>query len=448
MNGGYGMIDMLQYASANFIELIIFMLLWSKFSLKDESNWFKNLCIILIELIILTLIININNDLNSLIRYISMIVLIKFMYNRLFINTTCEFIIFLGINKMLQILLIGLANLVGFPYQAKFIWDITFLLVELIFIIIILRCNFIEKIKRLLKLESKISYYFVINLGLYILFCEFVWGYNKNIILDNILVYIFIILLMLSLNIFLYYYIVKISEDKKVLQVQNMYKPILFDIVEETRRKQHDFKNHLNTIDAIVAITSEKEVKNELNKYIMSLKSSNNVIEDIIYIDNIIIKAIIYNKLCEADRLNIKFLFNVTNNSLEKSLNDYEISNILNNLLDNAFQAVISGRADKVVILNICEEENANIIEVKNSGNTIKPDNIENIFEKGFSTKKGDNRGYGLYNIKEIANKNGSDVQISFEDNYTIFKMLFVQTFMGAKVFNKNKSSLFTRLNK
>ena len=276
-----GMTNMLQYASANFIELTIFMLLWSKFSLKDKSNWLKNSFIVLIELIILMLLININNYIDVLIKYISMIFLIKFMYKRLFIMTLCEFIVFLGIHKILQILLIGCANLIGFPYLDTFIWNITFLLIELIFIIIILRCSFSGKAKIVLKLESKILYYFVINLGLYILFCEFVWGYNKNIILNNLLVYIFIILLMLSLNIFLYYYIVKISEDKKVLEVQNMFKPILFDIVEETRRKQHDFKNHLNTINAIVEMTSEKKVKNELDKYIMSFEYSNNLIEDI-----------------------------------------------------------------------------------------------------------------------------------------------------------------------
>jgi len=416
---------MLQYALANFIELTIFMLLWSKFSLKDENNWLKNSFIILIELIILTLLININNYIDVLIKYISMIFLIKFMYKRLFIMTLCEFIVFLGIHKILQILLIGCANLIGFPYLDTFTWNITFLLIELIFIIIILRCSFSGKAKIVLKLESKILYYFVINLGLYILFCEFVWGYNKNIILNNLLVYIFIILLMLSLNIFLYYYIVKISEDKKVLEVQNMFKPILFDIVEETRRKQHDFKNHLNTINAIVEMTSEKKVKNELDKYIMSFEYSNNLIEDIIYIDNIIIKAIIYNKLCEADRLSLKFIFNVANNTLENSLNDYEISDILNNLLDNAFQAVTNINNDKVVILNIYEEENTNIVEVRNSGITVKQDDIENIFERGFSTKEGENRGYGLYNIKEIANKNGSDVQLFFEENYTVFKIVF-----------------------
>lgn len=435
------MIGILQYALASFIELFVFMLLWSKFCLKDENNWFKNISIIVIEIILLMIIKNVNVYVDFVIRYMSMILLIKIIYKRPFIKIIVEFILFSCINMILQILLISCANLVGFPYSNKFLFRTILLLIELVCTIIIVRCNFSKIAKKVMKLDSKILYYFAINLALYIIFSKFIWEYNKNIILDNLLVYILIIISMISLNIFLYYYIVKISEDKKVLEVQNMYKPILLDIVEETRRKQHDFKNYLNTINAIVEVTSEKEVKHELRKYIMSLKYSNDIIEDIIYIENIIIKAIVYNKLCDAERLNIKFLFNVTNNSLDNSLNDYEISDILNNLLDNAFQAVINGTEDKIVILNICAEGNANIVEVRNSGITIKPDNIENIFKRGFSTKKGGNRGYGLFNIKEIAKKNGSDVELSFEDNYTVFKMLFNQRAKVSNTSNIGKTS-------
>ncbi|MFT5875328.1 MAG: two-component system sensor histidine kinase AgrC [Clostridium sp.] len=73
----------------------------------------------------------------------------------------------------------------------------------------------------------------------------------------------------------------------------------------------------------------------------------------------------------------------------------------------------------------MCVEGTNNIVEVRNSGKTISPDKIENIFKRGFSTKEGNNRGYGLYNIKKIAEKNGTDVQLFFEENYTIFKIMF-----------------------
>ncbi|MBW9172620.1 GHKL domain-containing protein [Clostridium estertheticum] len=436
------MIVVLQYALVSFIELFIFMLLWSKFCLKDENNWLKNIFVILIEIIILIIINKTNVYVDFLIRCTSMIIFIKIIYKRSFIRTIVEFIVLSCVNMILQTILISCAHLVGFSYSGKYVMRIVFLLIELSCTIIITRCNFSKIAKKVIKLDSKILYYFVINLGLYIILSKFIWEYNKNIILDNLLVYIFIIISMISLNIFLYYYIIKISEDKKVLEVQNMYKPILLDIVEETRRRQHDFKNYINTINAIVEVSSEKEVKSELRKYIMSLKYSNDIIEDIIYIENIIIKAIIYNKLCEADRLNVKFLFNVANNSLDNSLNDYEISDILNNLLDNAFQAVKNATKDRIVILNICEEGNDNIVEVKNSGRTIKPDNIEHIFKRGFSTKKGDNRGYGLFNIKEIAKKKGSDIQLSFEDGYTVFKISFNQISKRNKNSKKSKISI------
>ncbi|MBZ9685395.1 GHKL domain-containing protein [Clostridium estertheticum] len=433
------MIDILQQFTVNSIELTVFMLLWSKFSLKNENNWFKNLFIILIGGGIMIATSGMNTYLNVFISFISLISLVKFAYKKLFIKTTLEFVIFYSVNIVLQSILITLATLIGFKYSDTFIMNITLTFLQLVFVIFILRCNFAEKAKNFLEIDSKILYYFVINLGLYSLFSKFVWEYNQNIILNNLPVYILIVLLMLSTNIFLYYHIIKISEDKKVLEVQNKYAPILIDIVEDIRRKQHDFKNHLNTINAIVEISSPQEVKHELKKYISSLKCSNSLIEDILYIDNIIIKAIIYNKLSEADRLNIKLLFNVTNNSLENSLNDYEISDVLNNLLDNAFEAIRNSSNDKIVILNILTEGSSNIVEVKNSGITIKPNNIRNIFDIGFSTKEGKNRGYGLYNIKRIVEKTGSDLQLFFEDNYTVFKISFKQPSMGSRFSTKHR---------
>ncbi|MBU3103545.1 sensor histidine kinase [Clostridium gasigenes] len=419
------MLEIIQSFAVNFIELTILMILWAKFSFKYENNWFKNLFIILIDSSIIIVTSNTNSYLNIIISYLSVIFLVKFIYRRLFIRTILEFIVVFFINIVLQAIIMAFVNLIGLTYSDNFIWNSSLLLFELSFIIVILKYTFSKKVRIFFELESKILYYFVINLGLYILFSKFIWEYNKNIILNNLIAYILIILMLLSLNIFLYYYIFKISEDKKVAELQNKYNPILIDIVEETRRKQHDFKNYVNTINAIVEIASEKELKHELKKYITSSKYLNKSIEDIMYIDNIVIKAIIYNKLCEADRLNIKLLVNVKNDSLENSLKDYEISDILNNLLDNAFEAVIDRTKDKVVILNIGIEERNNIIEVKNSGITINLDNIKTIFKRGFSTKKGKNRGYGLYNIKKIAEKNGGNVQLFFEDNYTVFKILF-----------------------
>jgi two-component system sensor histidine kinase AgrC len=96
-------------------------------------------------------------------------------------------------------------------------------------------------------------------------------------------------------------------------------------------------------------------------------------------------------------------------------------------LLDNAIEAAekIDVKLEREVLLTLGEEGKKKIIEVKNSGEAIELKNIENIFQKGFSTKKGKHRGYGLYNVKRIVNKNNATIELSFRDKYTIFKVLF-----------------------
>ncbi len=161
-----------------------------------------------------------------------------------------------------------------------------------------------------------------------------------------------------------------------------------------------------------------------MKEYIYTLNCSTKSLDDILYINDPIVGAIIYNKLCKAKKNNIKFLYFVNTDLKELRFKSYELSEILNNLLDNAFEAV-ENSINKKVILNITFENNNNILEIKNEGIPINITNISKIFKRGFSTKKGNNRGYGLYNVKKIVEQNGADIQLFFEDNYTIFRILF-----------------------
>ncbi|WP_242946812.1 sensor histidine kinase [Clostridium haemolyticum] len=121
----------------------------------------------------------------------------------------------------------------------------------------------------------------------------------------------------------------------------------------------------------------------------------------------------------------IEFKYNIQNNSLEDILMDYEISDILNNIINNAFEALKNKENHKRIILNIRMEDGKNIIEIKNNGNIIDAKNLKNIFKMGFSTKAGNKRGYGLYNVKNIVNRNHGSIQLVIEDNFVCFYMSF-----------------------
>lgn len=425
-----------------FIEISTILIVWSNFDLKIKNSVIKNLIIILISSFILIITPYTPIHYNTFFSYLSVIILVKFIYNKPLIKTIVEFFIFIFFISILELIAIMSMNFIGSEYSSNFKSNISIAVSILFFTILI--CNFIPKkaIYHISKLNFNILYYFIINLGVYILISKLIWEYDNSLILDNLAIFIIILSIMFLLNLSLYCYITKITEEKKILEIQKQYNPILMDIIEEVRRRQHEFKNYLNTINGIIEVSNEKELRYELKNYMKSLNFSTKSLEDIVYIDNIIIKSVVYNKLCESERLNIKFLYDVSNDLLEDKLNDYEISDILNNLLNNAFEAVqVRNKNDRVVILNIFTEGDKNVLEVKNSGITINKKNIENIFKLGFSTKEGKNRGYGLYNIKKIVERNGGNVQLYFDDNYTVFRLLFKQTFRGIRFSNKYKTS-------
>lgn len=409
-----------------FTELGTFMILWSKFYLKEKSSWVKNLIIIITTSFISSISqAYFDNNYIIFLNYIFVIFLVKIIYNRALNRIVIEFFIILLINIAIQAFIIMITELIGFKYSDTFILNFSLILIELFLIIII--CHFTAWSKRMysFKIHSKIVYYFIINLGLAIVVPKLIWEYNSNLILNNLVTFIIGLSIILFLNLSLYLYVAKINEEKRIFEIQSRYTPLLGDMIEEIRRRQHDFKNYINTINGIIDVAIKEEVKKELKDYIRSVNYSNKSIEDIIYIDNTIVKAIVYNKLCEAEKKGIKFLFNISNDALQYKLKDYELSDILNNLLNNAFEAVESKNDNKVIILNMIKEKNKNIIEVKNSGITVNSGDIHKIFRRGYSSKKGKNRGYGLCNIKKIVEGNGASLQLSFKDNYTIFKILF-----------------------
>lgn len=405
---------------SSFIELSAFMLLWKKFRAKEEKTFLKNIIIISISSFVMAVTSNMKIYYNMIFSFLTYISLISHFYRKKFIDAFLEFCLFLTMIIILQLIVIfslNILNLLRYLEPSLFNLSVNFIILLIAIGIYYLASDKIN----IARMDSRIVYYFIFNLTFYIITIKIIWSYDKSIILDNILEIILVQAVLFILNLILYQYIIKINEEKKEMLIQNTYNPIISNIIEEVKTKQHDFKNHLNTINGLVELADEKEVKTCVKEYIKSLNYSTKSVEDILYINNPIVGAVIYNKLCKAKNSNIDFSYFINNNLKELNIKDYELSEVLNNLLDNAFEAIDN---NKEVMLKITNEDGKNIIEIRNSGITIKPENISKIFKRGFSTKEGKNRGYGLHNVKKILEHNGGEIQLFLEENYTIFRVL------------------------
>ena len=169
------------------------------------------------------------------------------------------------------------------------------------------------------------------------------------------------------------------------------------------------------------------EIKKDYNLIVRGLSSSMEVNSenDGMSLDDIL--AILKSSLDTSLPAGKHLTFNVT---LEENLytqNHYLLLSIFRNLFNNAIEAESSSQ----VCLSVRQSstESSYIIEVEDHGPGIDPEDMEQIFEPGFSTKinyeTGEvNRGLGLSLVKDfIEIRLGGTIRVSSVPGQTIFTL-------------------------
>ncbi|WP_251859915.1 GHKL domain-containing protein [Clostridium sp. Marseille-Q2269] len=330
----------------------------------------------------------------------------------------------IGLSLQLEIMLTTKFLNTDIFTSESFIENISF---NFIFILLCVLVYVFNPIKSYYKYKEELSkkLFFPIILIIYSISLEIYWNKTGNISRASIYIFVLIIGLILFLNIKFMIYNIKLKDKEKIIEMHSMYSPIILNLIDEVRQRQHDFKNHITTIYGLSQTLEENILKREVMEYIEKLNFSFNSVENFIYLDNKAICAILYSKTCEAKDKNIDFICDIKDKKLNLPLKEYEISEVLSNLIDNAFEETLNFESNRKVYLTIDTIKNNPYIEIKNMSRPISSEHIRKIFDKGFSTKAKEGRGYGLYNVKKIANFYNGKIELSYEDGYVIFKVIF-----------------------
>lgn len=221
-------------------------------------------------------------------------------------------------------------------------------------------------------------------------------------------------------------YIIKVQHQQKIIETHEKYNPVISDLMGEMRRRQHDFKNHLQVIYALSRTTEEKNLSQEIQGYINSLQDSLREVEDLMHMDNRVMAALIYSKTMQAAKEGVSFGYEVVNGIPKYPLENYELTEVLGNLIDNALDAVRDyENRDKTVILQMGYEGEKAFLEVRNTGTSIQVDRLDQLFRRGVSTKGAQGRGYGLYNVSSLVEKYKGKIEVACIDGFTVFKLIF-----------------------
>lgn len=400
--------------------------LWVILSRKDNNiiKLLLNVCLIagictIIEKLGLNFII---------ITYGLSIIIIKMIYRSSLKDVIFGFLLIVLIDIILQLVIILFID--------KFIIDdeTELFFAELIIMILIIIFSKIKSLNKYAaskyasfeKINSNILIYFILSCSVYVVVFKFVWNNYNYLIQDNLFVSVGIIIILILCQFFTYLYIVEEVREEEKLKLSDEYNHVIDEIVQEIKQRQHDFVNYKNTIKGIVDVVDKKDVKSSISKYINNEDVYDDKINSLIYIDNVVIRSIIYRNMCKFKKNNIDFEYEIENNVFDNILSYNELSNVLSNLLNNAFEEVIKDDCLKknIKIKIIHENEIAHLI-VSNQVVDSKNININEIFTRGYSTKNSNTRGYGLHNIQSIINSHKGCIKINIEGGEIIFDIYF-----------------------
>ena len=269
--------------------------------------------------------------------------------------------------------------------------------------------NFIDIIKKNIKIFIMVilQCFMIFFLFQYINTTTWLTSMEKVLILLSILSFVLLVIF-LSVDIFKQFK--KTEEDK----LRSRYNEVLEEYFEKMRADSHEYKNHLNAIYGVLQVGDYDQIKDLVKGYIQNVSNEDHLIE-LSKINNQLIRALIYSKISYATSIGINFKYYIKSSLKDINVSDSELVIIISNLLNNAIEAS-SESDDKYVELTLSKKNNKYDIMVKNSVNNGYFINVSEMFNYGYSSK-GDERGVGLYNVKNIVQNNGGEILIDIDED-------------------------------
>lgn len=269
------------------------------------------------------------------------------------------------------------------------------------------------------------------NMGFIVLFSFIVLAiilykvYNRMNMEEYLVIFLYALAICIILAIWHGFRIKRVEMDAEV-KCYNTYIHAYEELIDIVRMRQHEFDNHLNSIVSLQYTTDNyEELKNAQMLYINEIQSDNRY-NKLLKEGNPFFIGFLYGKFQSLSKEGIDIDYKVRVGGLDGyRLPVYKLIEIANDLITNAAEAL--GQTDeKRLSVTAMEEGEGLELEVMNRGEVLDPEYISKCFEKGVSSK-GDGRGYGLHNVKDICDRYHLDLAFYNQDrqgkNWVCFKI-------------------------
>lgn len=200
----------------------------------------------------------------------------------------------------------------------------------------------------------------------------------------------------------------KLETTSTNLEEAQLYNKTLEILQDNTRAFRHDFSNILQGMTGYMDNNDMPGLRKYYSQLVEDIRQSNNLTTlSPKVVNNPAIYNVLASKYHKADSLGIKITLEAFLDLNELHMKIYEFTRVLGILMDNAIEAV-SECEDKIINISFRQDtrRHMQLLVIENTYHNKDVD-TDKIYEKGYSTKKG-NTGLGLWEVRQILRKNNN----------------------------------------
>ncbi len=185
------------------------------------------------------------------------------------------------------------------------------------------------------------------------------------------------------------------------------------------RSQRHEYLNQLQVVYGLMELEEYEEAKKYLEPFCKDIMKVSKALKTAQPAVNALLQA----KIEMAEQRNVDLYIEVKSDLKQIPIEPWELCKVLGNIIDNGITALQKKEENRNLHIEIDEDSHQYLFSIYNNGPQIPKEQISTIFKEGFTTKKEEGHGIGLYIVANIIQTVGGSIQVHSKAHQTTFEV-------------------------